>query len=118
MKNKSLRIIILSSIIIFSISFLVGCSKDNFVVGKATWQGMLYPNGCLTCEEDYVYSPIFDNFEDCKTWALNQKSNPGDKVTCSKNCKNPDEWGMQTCEEVIRNWKPTPDSVTFEEYKD
>ena len=39
-------------------------------------------------------------------------------MTCNKNCKNPDEYGMQTCEDVIRNWKATPVSITFEEYKE
>lgn len=96
---------------------LSGCS-NKVSLKKTTWQGVYYPNGCLTCEESYVYSPIFDNFDDCKTWALNKKSNSDDKVTCSKNCKNPDEYGMQTCEETIRNWKATPVSITFEEYQE
>ena len=96
---------------------LSGCS-NKLSLSKTTWQGTYYPNGCLTCEEDYVYSQTFDNFNDCKTWALNKKSNSSDKVTCDKNCKNPDEYGMQTCEEVIRNWKSTPVSVTFEEYQE
>lgn len=97
---------------------LSGCSDKN-LLKKNTWQGTYYPGGCLTCESDYVYSPTFDNFEDCKTWTLNKKSSSEDKVTCNKNCKNPDEYGMQTCEEVIRNWDPgLGGSVTFENYKE
>ena len=96
---------------------LSGCSND-VSFKKTIWQGVYYPNGCLSCEENYVYSPAFDNFDDCKTWAFNKKSNSDDKVTCSKNCKNPDEYGMQSCEETIRNWKATPVSTTFEEYQE
>lgn len=101
----------------FIIVILSGCQSS--IINKTTWQGTYYPGGCLTCEKDYVYSPTFDNFEDCKTWALNKKSDPDDKITCNKNCKNPDEYGMQKCEEVIRNWEAFPGaSVTFENYKE
>ncbi|MFC1810381.1 hypothetical protein ACFLZH_02680 [Patescibacteria group bacterium] len=94
-----------------------GCISTSSSKGN-TWQGTYYPDGCLTCESDYVFSPIFDNFEDCKSWALNKKSSSLDKVTCNKNCKNPDEYGIQTCEEVVRNWKIFDDSLTFDNYKE
>ena len=104
-------------LLLLFIIVLSGCN-NKVSLKKSTWQGTYYPGGCLTCEKDYVYSPTFDNFEDCKTWALSKKGSSEDKVTCNKNCKNPDENGMQNCQEVIRNWEAFPGtSVTFENYK-
>lgn len=80
-----------------------------------TWQGIVYPHGCLTCDINTIYSPVFDNFDDCKTWALNKKSFADDKISCGKNCQNP-EYGGQICEEVVRNWLVTPESFTFDNY--
>lgn len=111
------KTIYLAVLLFLSIVTLSGCT-NKITLRKATWQGTYYPNGCLTCEKEYVYSPIYNNYNDCKTWALNKKSNPDDKMTCSKNCKTPDKYGMQTCEEVVRNWVVTPDSVTFDNYKE
>ena len=103
-------------LLFFSMLALSGCGIS---FKKDTWQGTYYPDGCLTCESEYVYSPTCESFEACKTWALNKKSDPEDKVTCNKNCKSPRESGIQTCEEVVRNWDPgLGGSATFENYKD
>jgi hypothetical protein len=82
--------------LLFLFSIVLSSCNGATSKPKNTWQGVYYPDGCLTCESDYVFSQIFDNFEDCKTWALNKKSSSEDKVTCNKNCKNPDEFGLQS----------------------
>lgn len=116
--DKAIKIGSFFLVVMVAVFLLSGCS-NKASLKKTTWQGTYYPEGCLTCEKDYVYSPIFDNFKDCKTWVLNKKSSSKDRVTCNKNCKNPDEYGMQNCEEVIRNWEAFPGaSVTFENYNE
>lgn len=47
-----------------------------------------------------------------------KKIHSDDKFICSKNCKGLDEYGMQNCEDVVRNWQPLPISKTFENYKE
>ncbi len=94
-----------------------GCS-NKIVLSKDTWQGIYYPEGCLTCVENYAYSPVFDNFDDCKTWALNKKSDAYDKVVCNKNCEYSEEYKAEICEDVVRNWQASMESVTFENYKE
>lgn len=67
-----------------------------------TWQGVYYPNGCLTCEDDYIFSPIYKAKESCLIWAENMKlerNNENDLYECGKNCK----WkeGFSVCEETF-----------------
>lgn len=69
---------------------------------KQTWQGVYYPNGCLVCDEDYIFSPIFESKEECLNWAKNiqfRRNNESDLYECGKNCK----WkeGFMVCEETI-----------------
>jgi hypothetical protein len=98
-------------LVILCIVFILGCKKT-------TWQGVYYPNGCLTCSNDYVYSPVFYEFKNCKKWVFSKQSNSNDKFSCAKNCKWSSEYGMQDCKEVVRNWKPLPISKTFEDYNE
>lgn len=73
--------------------------------GKETWQGFYYPNGCLTCTEDYIFSPIFDDKVACLAWANNlerERNNPSDDFECGKNCKSQgDPEGPYICDETV-----------------
>jgi len=69
---------------------------------KDKWQGVYYPNGCLICEGDYLWSPIFNSRNSCLSWgeSLKAKSkNSDDTFECGKNCK----WdgNFNICEETI-----------------
>ncbi|MFH1720325.1 MAG: hypothetical protein ABH856_01835 [Patescibacteria group bacterium] len=101
--------------IAFLITFLLLISGCNFAKGT-TWQGTYYLDGNLLDENSWEFSPVFYSYEDCKTWVLSKKSSKLDKYTCGQNCEV-NEFGTQDCQEVIRNWKATPVSITFEEYK-
>jgi len=82
-------------IILFTAMILVGCSSN-------TWQGFYYPNGCLSCESDYIYSPIYKTKEECFDWAYSlkdERGNPSDLFECGKNCK--DNGYYNVCEETI-----------------
>lgn len=72
---------------------------------KETWLGFYYPDGCLTCEDQYIYSPQFDNRAACLAWATNlkqQRNNPSDDFECGKNCKAPDrKSNFYVCEETV-----------------
>lgn len=78
---------------------LSGCSLNE------RWQGFYYPDGCLVCEDKYVYSPQFDDRASCISWAKNlkqQRNNPDDDFECGKNCKAPDRvGGLYVCDETV-----------------
>lgn len=82
---------------------------------KATWHGTYYEHGKL---ENMERGPVFDNYEACKSWAMNIKSNRDDSMDCSKNCHDTMEDGTPVCETVVRNWSPFPGSDTFDNYKE
>ena len=72
---------------------------------KETWLGFYYPNGCLTCQEDYIYSPTFKDKTSCLSWATTlkqQRGNPIDTFECGKNCKFPStKYEAYVCEETV-----------------
>lgn len=75
--------------------FVSACSLKN------NWQGVYYPDGCLVCDEKYIFSPIFNNYDECQRWAIdiqNKRNNPNDQYECGKNCKYKD--GIQICDET------------------
>lgn len=75
---------------------LGGC-KSN------TWLGFYYPNGCLECTDDYIYSERFTDSEACLAWAASlkrERGNPNDQYECGLNCES-DDGLMYTCEETI-----------------
>ncbi len=93
MKKPTLYIIIVILIII----------AGYFIFfNKETWQGVYYPNGCLVCDEDYIFSPVFETKEGCLNWAEGiqaRRSNESDLYECGKNCKWKD--GLMVCKETI-----------------
>lgn len=97
--NKNIIITILILIIIVGY-FLFSDKKD-------TYEGVYYPNGCLICEEDYIFSQEFELMSSCFSWALQWKANRrddglnvgADQAECGLNC----EWdgGFMVCEETF-----------------
>jgi len=83
-------------LLLITISLLsMGCSLGN------NWQGVYYPDGCLTCEDKYIFSPVFNNYDECQRWAINiynSRDNTNDQYECGKNCKHKD--GLQICDET------------------
>ena len=72
------------------------------LIFKETWQGVYYPNGCLVCEDEYIFSPIFKTKEECLDWVREKKmtrNNENDLYECGKNC----DWesGLIICEETV-----------------
>ncbi len=83
-------------LLIIILFFLIGCAKT-------TWQGVYYPNGCLLCEDDYIFSRVYSTSEECLNWAkvkFNSRNNPNDLYECGKNCKT-DDYGLMICDETI-----------------
>ena len=72
-----------------------GCTTDK-------WQGFYYPDGCLSCEENYIYSPIFSSLDECRDWANSTRqkrgNNSSDEYECGLNCKIKD--GFNVCKET------------------
>ncbi len=105
------------SILYIVIVILIIVAGYFLFFNKETWQGVYYSDGDLLNEENIVYSPVFQDFTGCKRWVESKQTSQEDKYSCAKNCKNP-EFGLQTCKEVVRNWRVTPDSITFDNYKE
>lgn len=93
--KKILAIIVAVVIIIAAFNFF---KKDSYL-------GFYYPNGCLTCQEDYIFSPKFNDRASCLFWATSlkqQRNNPNDTFECGKNCKTPDtKDGFYVCKETF-----------------
>ncbi len=73
-----------------------------FFKGGDTWEGFYYPDGCLSCSENYIYSPEFKTKEECFDWADSLKisrKNLNDLFECGLNCK--DKGGFNVCEETV-----------------
>lgn len=69
---------------------------------KENWQGVYYPDGCLICEDDYIFSPVFSSKQECLNWALSKKTlrnNQSDLYECGKNCEWEDK--LMICEETV-----------------
>lgn len=102
------RILILIPILLW------GCVKNH------SWQGTFYPEGCLTCESKYVYSPVFNTFKDCKNWADSRVKHGEDKASCGRNCEYQGKMDLSKCDTVVRSWAipMLPESPTFSSYKE
>jgi hypothetical protein len=78
-------------------------SASYFIFKKDKWLGFYYPDGCLGCSEDYIYSPEFKTKEQCFDWAHTLKkarNNSNDLFECGKNCKLQNS-GMYICKETV-----------------
>lgn len=102
MKNKNIQS---WGLIALVITALVG---GYFLFAKAdTYQGVYYPDGCLVCKDNYIFSPIFNDGLSCINWGQGkalERRNAGlnveaDLAECGKNCK----WdgGFMVCKETF-----------------
>src|SRR3989344_685071 len=95
-KRGNATVVIL--IVIAAIVYVVFFSSEK-------WQGFYYPDGCLSCEEDYIFSPTFEGLDQCRDWAedlKSRRSNSNDLYECGKNCKLlADGSGMYLCKETV-----------------
>lgn len=67
---------------------------------KADWQGVYYPDGCLVCEDDYVFSPVFKTKEECIDWGEDKSNNKAKGLyECGKNCEWKNEFMI--CEKTV-----------------
>ncbi len=105
----------MKNIILLSL-FILGCIGTN----KQSWQGTYYPDGCLDCESKYIYSPTFNNYNECKEWADSKLKSKFDKVSCGSNCSYDNNLQALNCDLVVRSWHidMLPNSPTFVNYKE
>lgn len=74
-----------------------------FLSRKDVWMGFYYPNGCLSCEDKYIFSSEFETKKECLAWANNLKSSrmtSSDDFECGLNCKEVG-YKMYRCEETV-----------------
>lgn len=57
---------------------------------KNRWQAIYYPNGCLGCEDDWIFSPFFEAVNECVNWVHTKSAERGnvtDAAECAFDCK-------------------------------
>lgn len=103
-------------ILLVILFLMVACTK----LEKNSWQGTYYPEGCLTCDSEYVYSPVFKTFNECKSWADTKIKNGEDKASCGRGCEFEGKMDMSKCDLVVRSWfiPLVSESPTFSTYKE
>lgn len=93
-------------VILLFVSILLGSKilKSTSEI-KGKWQAAYYPNGCLDCHDDYIFSPYFDTVNECIIWVhakADTRKNRTDAAECSFDCKkNYDFGGIQVCKETV-----------------
>lgn len=93
---KEYKGIIILGIIVVGIYFFYNSYQ------KETWHGVYYPNGCLVCEDEYIFSPVFESKGECVAWGerkRNYRKNEQDTYECGKNCQWKD--GFNVCKETV-----------------
>lgn len=80
-------------------------SSNNSSETKGKWQAVYYPDGCLSCEDNYIWSPFFDSVNGCIDWVhakAETKNNSSDAAECSFDCKKDyDLGGIMVCKETV-----------------
>ncbi len=78
---------------------------NNNIFAKEEWQAVYYPDGCLACENNYIFSPFFDNKNDCINWIYakqKERNNNNDTAECALNCKKDyNLGGILVCKETL-----------------
>ena len=86
-KHKNLIILVL--VIALVIGYILFSGKED------TWEGVYFPEGCLTCKNTYFFSPGFTSPVACMNWA-NRRAytrkmagfpTESDQADCGRNCK-------------------------------
>lgn len=95
------------AVILLFVLILLGSKmlKTSMLEIKGKWQAAYYPNGCLDCEGDYIFSPFFDTVNECISWVhakAETRRNNTDAAECSFDCKkNYNFGGIQVCKETV-----------------
>jgi hypothetical protein len=101
LKENWLLISIIFIFIFFLYSFLGGTTSET----KGKWQAVYYPDGCLDCQEKYIFSPFFETVNKCIDWVhlkASERNNNVDAAECSFDCRtNYDLGGIQVCKETV-----------------
>lgn len=103
MKNKKIIIGLLIGIFVL-LAINTFSSGSSGIKNK--WQGIYYPDGCLGCENSWIFSPFFETVNECIDWVNNKKNERGDSpdvAECAFNCKQNCEYGscMLECKETV-----------------
>lgn len=73
------------------------------ITGK--WQAVYYPEGCLDCQEKYIFSPFYETVNECIDWVhakAETRKGSSDAAECSFDCKkNYDIGGISVCKETV-----------------
>ena len=73
------------------------------ITGK--WQAVYYPEGCLDCQDKYIFSPFYETVNECIDWVhakAEARKNGSDAAECSFDCKkNYDVGGILVCKETV-----------------
>ncbi len=103
MKEKIKNIISVVIVIVFLVFIFINIQERN-----RSWIGVYYPNGCLVCEDDYIYSPRLDSFLECQDWAIEtniQRSQftntDSDLAECGRGCRLEEENELLICKETL-----------------
>ena len=101
LKENWLKMVVVV-IVLFGIWMLFG---DKVSETRGKWQAVYYPEGCLVCEDDYIFSPFFDNANECIDWVhikAETRGNSSDAAECSFDCKKDyDLGGALVCKETV-----------------
>lgn len=92
--------------VFFTLAFGIWLLLSNDSSGtKGKWQAIYYPDGCLSCEDNYIWSPFFNSVNECIEWVNTKaatRNNSDDAAECSFNCKKDyDLGGIMVCKEVV-----------------
>jgi len=97
---RSIRVIT-----IFGLCFIIFFWIGSILFTPTTWAGTYYPNGCLACSNDYIFSPEYSTKEECLESALSLyrlRNNPNDEYECGKNCRPLENaYRVYICDETV-----------------
>jgi len=80
--------IILIVVLLAAVWFIFGDAGESGTQGK--WQAIYYPDGCLSCEDQWIFSPFFEEVNQCIAWIHNRadsRDEPSDAAECAYDCR-------------------------------
>ena len=81
---------VIVSIMIIVLLYYPDKSVNDDSARKNKWQAAYYPDGCLDCQKNYIFSPFYDNVNECINWVhekATSRKNKKDAAECSYNCR-------------------------------
>jgi hypothetical protein len=72
---------------------------------KGKWHAVYYPDGCLSCDDNYIWSPFFNSANECIGWVhakAETRNNGNDVAECGFDCKKDYVLGgIMVCKETV-----------------